>query len=393
MERKTMHSIKSERIPYSRIRMMFDKASALERQGRDIIHLEIGRPDFNTPPHIVEAAVDALRAGKHHYSESAGIPELRRAVSTRYEKDYELEYDPGTEVVVTNGVSEAIYVAVSALLNPGDQILIPDPRWINYDVNALMNFVDPVAYNLYEEDGFNPDPKEIEHLITPRTKMLLLSSPSNPTGSVIRKDVLQSLALLAEKHDLIVVSDEIYEKIIYPPAVHICFASLPDMAKRTVVLSGFSKFYSMTGWRLGYAVGPEKLMNAFLRFHLYVLTSVSTFAQWGALTALTSDQDPSIQMVAQFRKRRDFFTEAVSSIPGFTCYHPEGAFYLFPSIEKTGLDGLQMADLLLDKAGVATVGGECFGENGKRHIRLSYASSMESLERAAARIESVVSAL
>ena len=205
-----MDSIVTKRIPYSRIRVMFDAAKELEKQGRDIIHLEIGRPDFNTPPHIVEAAVQALRAGKHHYSQNAGIPELRGAIAKRYRKDYGLDYNPENEIVVTNGVAQGVFVTISALLNPGDQILIPDPRWVNYDIDAFMNFVEPVSYSLFEETGFNPDPDQVESLITPRTRMILLASPSNPTGGVARPEILQGLARLAKRHELFVVSDEIY---------------------------------------------------------------------------------------------------------------------------------------------------------------------------------------
>ncbi|MFC2157646.1 pyridoxal phosphate-dependent aminotransferase [Acidobacteriota bacterium] len=388
-----MDSIVTQRIPYSRIRVMFDAAKELENQGRDIIHLEIGRPDFNTPPHIVEAAVQALRSGKHHYSQNAGILELRSAISTRYRSDYGVEYNPENEIVVTNGVAQGVFVTISALLNPGDQILIPDPRWVNYDIDAFMNFVEPVSYSLFEEKGFNPDPDQVESLITPRTRMILLASPSNPTGGVARPEILRGLARVAEKHDLFVVSDEIYEKVIYPPAEHVCFASVEGMRDRTVVLSGFSKYYSMTGWRLGYAVGPEHLINPILRYHQYTVTSVNTPAQWGAVEALEGDQAPSIEMVDEFRKRRDYFLDAVGKIPGFSCVRPDGAFYLFPSIKDTGIKGVNLALLLLEKAGVATVAGEFFGKNGSGHLRLSYANSMENLENAVVRIESAMKTL
>lgn len=229
---------------------MYDAARKLEKQGRSVIHLEIGRPDFDTPSHIVAAAVDALQAGKHHYSPNAGIPELCQAIAKKYASEYSLEYNPANEIVVTNGVAEGLYLAVHALLNPGDQILIPDPRWINYDIDALTHFVEPISYSLDEDNGFQPEPEEIEQKITSRTKMLLLASPSNPTGGVIRKDCLIRLSELAAEYDLIVLSDEIYEKIIYPPAEHVSIATLDGMKSRTVLLNGFSKTYSMTGWSL-----------------------------------------------------------------------------------------------------------------------------------------------
>ncbi len=382
-----MESIKTQRIPYSQIRVIFDKARELEHQGRSIIHLEIGRPDFNTPDHIVEAAIQALKEGKHHYCPNAGIPELRQAIVEKAEEEYGLKYSPNSEVIVTNGVAEGVYLAVNALLNPGDQILIPDPGWLNYQMVALTNYVEPLGYPLYEKNNFQPDPLDIEQRITPRTKMILLLSPSNPTGSVIELKTLERLASLAEKYDLVVLSDEIYGKIVYSPAKHISIAALPGMRDRILILDGFSKFYSMTGWRIGYVLGPEKFINPLLRYHQYMITSVNTFAQWGAITAIKGDQNPSYKMLEEFRKRRDYIYEAVGQIPGFKCAKPEGAFYIFPNIEETRLDGFQMSSMLLEKAGVATVAGECFGKHGAGHIRLSYSNSLDNLRKAVANIK------
>lgn len=382
-----MESIKAQRIPYSQIRVMFDAARKLEQQGKEIIHLEIGRPDFNTPKHIVEAAADALRAGKHHYSPNAGIPELRQAIAGKFTNEYQLDYNPNSEIVVTNGVAEGVYVAINALLNPGDQVLIPDPGWLNYNVVALTNFVEPVGYALSEENNFQPDPDEIEDKITPRTKMIILVSPSNPLGSVTSQKALERIAQLANKYDMVILSDEIYEKIIYSPAKHMSIATLARMRDRTLILNGFSKFYSMTGWRIGYVLGPEKLVNPILRYHQYMITSTNTFAQWGAITALSGDQEPSYAMVEEFRERRDYFYQAINGIPGFACIEPEGAFYLFPSVKDTGMDGYQMANLLLEKAGVATVAGESFGKNGAGYIRISYSNSLKNLKAAVAKIE------
>jgi len=385
-----MESKVAQLIPYSQIRVMFDAAKKLEEQGKKIIHLEIGRPDFNTPDHIVEAAVEALRAGKHHYTQNAGILELRQAIADKFDREYNLEYDPETEVVVTNGVAEGVYLAIHALLNPGDQILIPDPRWINYDVDAITNSVDLVDYTLVEESGFQPDPGEIEEKITDRTRMILVASPSNPTGGVIRKSILEKIAGIAIKHDLLVMSDEIYEKLVYPPAEHTSIATFPGMRERTILLNGFSKFYSMTGWRLGYVLGPAKLVNPILRYHQYMITSTNTFAQWGAVTALKGNQAPSYAMVKEFQERRDYMNAAINQIPGFQCSKPDGAFYLFPSIKDTGKDGFEMAGLLLEKAGVATVAGECFGKKGAGHIRISYSNSPQNLKTAVEKIKSVI---
>jgi aspartate/methionine/tyrosine aminotransferase len=365
-------------------------ARKLEGEGKTIIHLEIGRPDFDTPAHIVEAAIEALRAGKHHYSQNAGILELRQAITDKYAEEYQLNYSPETDVVVTNGVAEGVYVAIHALLDPGDQILIPDPRWVNYDVDALSNDVEPVDYTLYEDRNFQPDPDEIADKITPKTRMILLTSPSNPTGGVNSLAVLEKIAHLAREHDLVVLSDEIYEKIIYPPAEHVPIATLEGMKERTLILNGLSKFYSMTGWRLGYVLGDEKYLNPILRYHQYMVTSTNTFAQWGAVTALKGDQEPAYSMVEEFRRRRDYIYEAINRIPGFSSAEPLGAFYLLPSIKDTGMDGYQMSKLLLEKAGVATVPGECFGKNGAGHIRISYANSLENLKTA---VENIMSNL
>jgi len=372
---------------------MFDLAQKLEREGRRIIHLEIGRPDFDTPPHIVEAAIKALREGRHHYSPNAGIRELREAVSEKYLREWRLRYDPQDQIIVTNGVAEGIFLAMQSLLNPGDQVLIPDPRWVNYEPDALAALAEPVNYTLHEESGFQPDPQEILGKITSRTRMLILASPSNPTGGVIHPDILAAVAEVAAAHDLIVVSDEIYEKIIYPPARHVCAASLDGLYQRTIILNGLSKFYSMTGWRLGFVLGPSELVEPLLRTHQYMITSTNTFAQWGGVTALTGDQGPSYAMVKEFERRRDFLSEAVDRLPGFSCPKPEGAFYLFPSIRETGFSGIELSRLLLKKAGVATVAGEYFGPQGAGHLRLSYANSLENLREAAEKMAAVAGEL
>ncbi|MCK4932428.1 MAG: pyridoxal phosphate-dependent aminotransferase [Candidatus Aminicenantes bacterium] len=385
-----MESIKAQRIPYSGIRTVFDMAKKMESKGQTIIHLEIGKPDFDTPAHIVEAAVEALRAGKHHYSQNAGIPELRQAITDKYAEEYQLEYSPKSDVVVTNGVAEGVYVAIHALLDPGDQILIPDPRWVNYDVDAISNDVEPVDYTLYEDRNYQPDPDDIADKITPKTRMILLASPSNPTGGVNSLAVLEKIAQLAQEHDLVILSDEIYEKIIYPPAEHVTIASLEGMKERTLILNGLSKFYSMTGWRLGYVLGEEKYLNPILRYHQYMVTSTNTFAQWGAVTALKGDQGPAYAMVEEFCRRRDYIYEAINQIPGFSSAEPQGAFYLFPSVKETGMDGYQMSKMLLEKASVATVPGEYFGKNGAGHIRISYANSLENLKAAVANIKACI---
>lgn len=379
-----MESIKTQRIPNSAIRQMVEAAERMEREGKEVIHLEIGRPDFNTPAHVVEACVEALRAGKHHYCPNAGIPELRRAIVRKYIDEYRLEYDSDSGVIVTNGVAEAVYLAMNALLNPGDQILIPDPGWLNYAVDAICAYVEPVSYTLSAANGYQPDVDEIADKITSRTRMIMLVSPSNPVGSVTKPEVLLGLAALAQKHDLIVVSDEIYEKIIYPPAQHTSIACMPGMKGRTLILNGFSKFWSMTGWRLGYVLGPQEMIEPMLRYHLFLLTSVATFPQYGALAALSGDLAPCNAMVAELKKRRDYLVPEVNQIPGFSCLMPEGAFYVFVDARPARMDGYRLSKLLLEEAGVVTVAGECFGKNGAGHIRLALTCPLEKLHTAAA---------
>lgn len=385
-----MESIKAHRIPYSEIRVMVEAARKLEVQGKEVIHLEIGRPDFDTPGHIVEAAIEALRAGKHHYCPNAGIPELRQAIADKYSTEFHLDYDPASEIVVTNGAAEGVYLAINALLNPGDQVMIPDPGWLNYQTVALTNYVEPVGYSLLERNAFQPDPDEIEDMATQRTRMLILLSPSNPTGSVISGDTLERLAALALKRGWIVLSDEVYERIVYPPAAHHSIACLPGMRDTTVVLNAFSKTYSMTGWRLGYVLGPRKFIDPILRYHLFLLTSVNTFAQWGAIAAINGDQRCSRTMVEEFQRRRDCLYEGIRPVPGFRCALPEGAFYLFVDARATGLNGHEMAKVLLEKAGVVTVAGECFGKNGAGHVRMAYTCSLDKLQKAVTNIRNVM---
>ncbi len=381
-----MESIIAQRIPYSKIRVMAEAAQRLEAEGRKVIHLEIGRPDFTTPDNIVEACIAALKAGKVHYSPNAGIPELRKAIARKYAERHGYVCDFATQVLVTNGVAEGIYLALAAVLNPGDQVLVPDPAWINYEVVPIMNLAEPVSYSLRQENGFLPDPGEIEEKITARTKALMLVNPSNPTGMVIPGTILRGMADLAKKHDLVLVADEIYEDIVYSPAKFTSLASFPDIRDRLIVLNGVGKSYSMTGWRIGYAVGPAAMSNAMLRLHQYTITSTATFAQWGALEALEGTQEPRKAMLREFERRKDFVHEAVNGIPGLSCVKPEGAFYLFVSVRELGLDGFAAADALLNEYGVVTVPGESFGREGAGYIRLSYASSMENLREAVAKL-------
>lgn len=379
-----MESLISERIPYSEIRKMLDAATALEKQGRKVVHMEIGRTDFDTPRHIKDATITALNAGKVHYGPNAGIMELREAISEKYETELGSAYSPATDIVVTNGVAEGIYLAISALLNPGDQVLIPDPAWINYSVVPITHLIEAVPYSLTMRNAFQPDVAEIESLITPRTKMIALVSPSNPSGVCIKPEILEKMAELAVRHNLLVLSDEIYEKIVYAPAKHVSISTFPGMRERTLILNGMSKFYSMTGWRIGYVLGDKRLMNPILRLHQYLLTSCNTFVQYGAVAALRGSQDEPLAMLAEFSRRREYLSKALAAIPGIRFTEPDGAFYVFLDVSELGLTGYQTAQDLLEKAGVVTVAGESFGKKGAGFIRLAYSTSLDDIKIACA---------
>ena len=385
-----METIISQRIPYSKIRVMVDAAQKLEAEGKRVIHLEIGRPDYNTPDNVVNAAIDALKAGKVHYAPNAGIPELRKAICKKYSQRYNYICDYATEVLVTNGVAEGIYLALGALLNPGDQVLVPDPAWINYEIVPLMGLQEPIKYSLKKENNYLPDIEEIESKITSRTKMIMLVNPSNPTGMVFSKEILLNIVKLAQKYNLIIVADEIYEDIVYKPVEFTSMANFEEIRDRLIILNGFSKSYSMTGWRVGYAVGPSKMINVMLRLHQYTITSTTTFAQWGALDALEGTQQPRIDMLKEFEKRKDFIYNSINEIPNLSCQKPDGAFYLFVSVKELGMDGYTAADILLNEYGVVTVPGESFGKEGTGYIRLSYASSMENLIEAVDKLKAFV---
>jgi len=388
----TRFSSKTESIPFSPIRKIFGEAAKLKAQGKDIISLGIGEPDFDTPKHICEAMFEATRGGATHYTPNKGIEELRRAIVDKLKEENNLKYDM-EEIICTVGVSEGVFLALSALLDPGDEILVPDPSWLNYShVPRLYNAV-PILYPLTSEDDFQIRVVELEKLVTEKTKVLVVLDPSNPTGGVQRKEVLEQVAQFAIKHDLIVISDEIYEKIIYDGNKHYSIAAFPGMKERTIVLNGFAKAYAMTGWRLGYIAAPAELIAPMAKIHAYNVSNATSMVQWGGVAALKGTQKPVKEMVEEFKKRRDFMVKAINNIKGLSCPNPGGTFYLFVDVKKTGMTGEEFANYLLYEAGVAVVPGTAFGERATHEIRISYATSMENLERAMIKIEKAVSQL
>jgi aminotransferase len=369
-----------ETIPFSGIRKVFEEVIRREKAGEKIIHLSIGRPDFDTPKNIKEAAKKALDDGKVHYASNYGIPELRDAIAQKTEQENNIGYDPASEIVVTVGANEGVLLAMMGLLNPGDEVLIPDPVWLHYFYCVQMAGAVPISVPTREENEFVPRIEEFKGLLTEKTKMIVLTSPNNPTGAVASAEVLDALAQLAKEKDLFVISDEIYESMVYDGNRHISIASLPGMKERTIIVNGFSKKYSMTGWRLGWICSDKALMSAMIRIHQYTTVCVTTFAQYGAAEALTGPQDEINRMITEFDRRRGFVYDSLKEMPGIRVLRPKGAFYVFPNITGTGKTSEEITGYLLDEAKIAVVPGSVFGNYGEGYIRISYANSYENLE-------------
>ena len=368
------------------------RARALEAQGRPMIHLQIGEPDFDTPTHVREAAKRALDEGATHYAPFPGIPELRKAIAEDVTRRKGFPADP-SQVFVTVGGKGVMLYAILGLIDPGDEVIVPDPGYPIYE--SLTRFVGatPVPIPIRMEHDFRLDVEELASLITPRTRLLIINSPANPTGGVLTRSDLERIAELAEEHDLWVMTDEIYGRILYDGAEHVSFASLPGMADRTIVLDGFSKTFAMTGWRLGYAVVPESLKEVYGELVINTISCAPTFAQVGAVAALTGPQDDVEAMVVEFKARRDLVVQGLNEINGIRCATPLGAFYAFPDISGTGLSGADFAERLLTEADVCVLAGTAFGGVGGEHIRISYANSRENLTEALNRIGRFVAGL
>jgi aspartate/methionine/tyrosine aminotransferase len=367
------------------------RARALERQGRDIIHLEIGEPDFDTPAHIREAAKRALDAGATHYGPAAGLPELREAIAKDVGATRGIPVGP-EEVVVTPGAKPIMYFVITALVDPGDEVIYPNPGFPIYE--SVINFVGgvPVPIPLREASGFGFDLDVLERSLSPRTRLIILNSPQNPTGGVLDLDQLERIARLAVRHRIPVLADEIYKAFLYEGE----FASItrfPGMRELTIVLDGFSKAYAMTGWRLGYGVMPAALAEQVARLMVNSNSCTASFTQWAGIAALEGDQMPVAAMVAEFKRRRDLIVDGLNQLPGVRCRRPRGAFYVFPNISALGRPSAEVADLLLREAGVAVLGGSAFGQYGEGYLRLSYASSTASIERALERMRPVLARL
>jgi len=368
------------------------RARALEATGRKVIHLEIGEPDFDTPANVREAAKRALDAGWTHYGPFMGLPQLREAIAADSTARRGFTVDPAT-VVVTPGAKPIMFFALLALAQPGDEVIYPDPGFPIYESMTRFVGATPVPLPLREEHDFRLDVDELRRLVTSRTKLIIFNSPANPTGGVLTLADLEAIADVAREHDITVLADEIYMRILYDGAEHHSIASFPGMAERTIVLDGFSKTYAMTGWRLGYGILPEALVPAFGRLVINSVSCVASFEQVAAVEALTGPQDAVQAMVTEFDARRKLVVAGLNAIPGVTCRMPHGAFYAFPNVAGTGLDGPGMADRLLHEGGVSVLSGSAFGRVGATHLRVSYANSRENLHLALERFGEVVAGL
>lgn len=367
------------------------RARALEAQGREVVHLEIGEPDFDTPQHIIDAACKALNSGYTHYTPSAGIPELRQAIAEEMSRTRGIPVEP-ENVVVTPGGKPIMFYAILALAEPGDEVIYPNPGFPIYE--SMINFTGakPVPIPLREEYNFAFDIDEFKKLVTDKTRLIIINSPHNPTGGILDKETLHEIAKIAMERDIPVLSDEIYDRILYDGEFY-SIASIPGMQERTIILNGFSKTYAMTGWRLGYGVMPKDLAVHITRLMTNSNSCTNAATQIAGIAALKGPQDDVDRMVAAFRERRDVIVNGLNQIPGVTCVLPKGAFYAFPNIKGTGMGSKPLADYLLNEAGVACLSGTSFGAYGEGYLRLSYANSVENIKKALARMADAIAKL
>jgi aminotransferase len=375
-------------VPPSGIRKFFDVIATMP----DVISLGVGEPDFTTPAQIVEEGVRSLRAGRTHYTSNYGTIELRRALSKHLENLYGITYDPTNEICVTVGASEAVAATMAALVDPGDEVVLHEPSYVAYLPSIMFNGGTPVMVSTTAASGFALTPDAVEAAITPRTKVLFLGYPCNPTGAVLEEATLRAIADIAVKHDLLVVSDEIYDRLVYGGHHHIPIATLPGMRDRTVLMGGFSKAYAMTGWRVGYVCAPKDLLEGIVKVHQYEIMSAPTTAQDAAVVALETAEKDVAAMTGEYDRRRQMFVQGLNEI-GLPTVEPLGAFYAFPSIKPTGLTSEQFSERLLFEHKVAVIPGSAFGPSGEGHVRATLATSYEDLQEALRRIKAFVATL
>ncbi|MGA7670509.1 MAG: pyridoxal phosphate-dependent aminotransferase [Nitrolancea sp.] len=368
-----------------------DAVRTLHQQGKDVIDLGGGEPDFPTPEHVCRAAIEALQAGDTHYVASAGTLQLRTAIAYKLKIDNQIDVDVSS-IIVTPGAKSALFSSVLALVESGDDVVMFDPGWVSYEPMARVAGADTVRIPLDPAENYRISREAIEPHLTPSSRVIIVNTPNNPTGRMLTREELTAIAEIAIEHDMIVISDEIYEKINYDGNVHVSIGSLPGMAVRTLTVNGFSKAYAMTGWRLGYVAGPSDIMRQVAKIHSHSVTCASSFGQAGAAAALEGPQDFIDSMVEAWDRRRHLIASGLNSVPGFQCPLPEGAFYALPDVSGTGFDGGAVAKRLIDKAGVGVTPGAAFGDVTSNHIRLSFANSDSLIESSIERIRKTFSA-
>ncbi len=379
----------AHRIPNSPIRKMFNLANSME----NTINFSIGEPDFDTPKNIVDAAVQALKEGRTHYTLNAGISPLREAISKKVKVDYGLNVSPEHEVIVTAGGMEALILCMMVLINRGDEVIITDPCWPNYPNQIIMCGGTPKFIKVFERDCFQYNIEDLKKAISKNTKAILINSPANPTGGVADEPVLKEISDVAIENNLIVISDEVYRHFIYDGCEFTSISTLNGMKERTVIVDSFSKSYAMTGWRIGYAIGPQEIIKNMVKFQENVVACVNTPAQYAAIEALEGTQEPLQSMIAKYDERRSLIVEEINRIDKLSCVTPKGAFYVFVNISKLGLSSEEFALGLLNDAGVVVVPGSGFGEGGEGYVRISYATSEENIIEGLKRIEQYVKSI
>jgi aminotransferase len=365
----------------SGIRKFFDIVATM----KEVISLGIGEPDFVTPQPIVAAGIRALESGETHYTSNAGLLELRQAISSYLLGRYGVSYDPASEIVISVGVSEALYLSLTSILDPGDEVIIPTPCFVAYQAEVILAGGTPIELPTYVEDQFQVRPEALREAITPRTKALLIGYPNNPTGAVASRERLQEVAQIAAEHDVLVISDELYDQLVYG-VPHVCFSTLPEMRQRTILLGGFSKNYAMTGWRAGFAAAPADILRGLLRVHQYTIMSAPTMSQVASLEAIRNGSQHVEAMRQEYDRRRKLIVNGLNKL-GMPTFEPHGAFYAFPSIAQSGMDDETFSQKLLEEERVAVVPGSAFGAGGAGFVRCSYATAYEKIEEALHRME------
>lgn len=374
-------------IPPSGIRRFFDLAGQME----DVISLGVGEPDYSTPWHICDAAITSIEQGHTAYTSNTGLESLRQELARFLRERYQVEYEPKSEMIITTGVSEGLDIAIRAVVNPGDEVLVVDPSYVSYAPCVTMAGGTPVSVPCAEKDRFRLSADVLMQHITPQSKAMVLNFPNNPTGGVMRREDLEAIADIAIDHDLLILSDEVYAELTYE-GHHVATAAIEGLWDRTITLSGFSKAFAMTGWRLGYICAPPEITAAILKIHQYVMLSSPTMSQYAALEALKNGEEAMREMVREYHLRRNLFVDGLNRI-GLPCHIPEGAFYAFPSVKGTGLSDYEFAERLITEAGVAVVPGSAFGASGTGHVRCSYAVSRKELSEAIRRMDEFIRSL